>query len=389
MKKALVIVPSLAGRGGGNCVVAWMMQALHEDFDVTVLTWQLDSAGNLNARYETGLRDDDFAVVTPPLRWKFWRDRAPDIFRYLWHGVLQAQARTLLARGSFDLVVSGDDIVDVGRPVIQYVHYPWTGHRRQASTPTGGRLPTLRKVYHPLVDAVFGISNAGTAGHVTLVNSQWTAMVTDRTYGTRAQVLYPPVPVRRPETESERRPNRFICVGRFDPCKRWLEAIDILARVRERGHDVSLLICGHPVDRAYTAKVRAAAKKYDWVEVALDLPRQALLQEISASQYGLHPMPHEHFGIAIAEMRKLGCICFTAKDGGAREILEDRAELLFGDDREAVERICHLLSDEGTRQEIIRTTMRTDPRFDPEEFMEHFRGICAEFLARDRCATLP
>jgi len=124
--RALVLHPSLDSPGGSSCLTAWALQALREDFDVTLLSWTDADVEDLNATYGTGLRAGDFIRALPP-RWLCQAFAlSPVRLGLLRSGLLQKHARVLDARQRFDLIVSTDDVIDVHRQAVQYVHYPWT-----------------------------------------------------------------------------------------------------------------------------------------------------------------------------------------------------------------------------------------------------------------------
>src|SRR5262249_45459215 len=66
MSRLLFLYPREGVHGGGEVLAAWMIQALRDEHDLSVLAWRpLDVAG-LNATSETSLRADDWRLVRPP-----------------------------------------------------------------------------------------------------------------------------------------------------------------------------------------------------------------------------------------------------------------------------------------------------------------------------------
>ena len=64
MKKRRVLVahPYLHASGGGNVVAAWALQALRDEFEVTLATLGPVDCAALNRNFGTSLADRDFAI---------------------------------------------------------------------------------------------------------------------------------------------------------------------------------------------------------------------------------------------------------------------------------------------------------------------------------------
>ena len=102
-----------------------------------------------------------------------------------------------------------------------------------------------------------------------------------------------------------------------------------------------------------------------------------MIELISGSRYGIHGMVGEHFGIAIAELVRLGCVCFANEDGGPAEILADQ-RLLFDTDQAAIDKICAVLADPDVQMELSAVVETRGVLFSPEAFMEGFTAACRE-----------
>lgn len=380
MKRALVVQTSLGERGGGGTVAAWAIEALRADFDVTLLAWSGADLDSVNDAFGTTLDNGDFRLALVPAAWRAGLRWAPIPLALLRMGLLQAQARKLLAREQFDLVLGTANEIDIGVRAIQYVHFPWTYYPRPDVDYRWYHLRPLLLLYRSGVERLLGVSLARIARNRTLVNSAWTGRRFQAWYGVPARVLHPPVPVDEGGLPWPAREERFICIGRIAPEKRILEMIGILSAVRRRGHAVSLLICGQRYDRSYESRVRAAAAAGDWITLALDLPRRELVARAAASRFGIHGMVGEHFGIAIAEMMRLGCVVFAPREGGAPEILGDEPRLLYGSDEEAIDRICAVIEDRRVLGEVRDHLRSRSGLFSAERFVRELRAICAEFV---------
>ena len=87
----------------------------------------------------------------------------------------------------------------------------------------------------------------------------------DERYGVKARTVYPPVLDEFPELSFGKRENGFVYLGRLMPEKRMDVVIEVLRRVRQRGHDVHLHILGGG-DTTYAGSFRdLQAKNRDWL----------------------------------------------------------------------------------------------------------------------------
>jgi glycosyltransferase involved in cell wall biosynthesis len=274
--RVLVLHPSLKSPGGSSCLTAWALQALRGDFEVTLLSWTGVEVGHLKATYGTDLRTGDFTLVLPPA----WLCRtfalSPIRLGLLRSGLLQKHARALDARERFDLIVSTDDVIDVHRHAVQYVHYPWIFYPRPGDSYEWYHLAPVMRLYRAGIDRFCELSTARMAANTTLTNSAWTALRIAEWYGTKAQVIHPPVAVERAGLPWEKRIDTFTTIGRIAPVKQIVETIDIIETVRARGHEVSLLICGQRDDGRYERRLREMAAARPWIELLVDAPRRCL-----------------------------------------------------------------------------------------------------------------
>ena len=376
LRRALVVDHGLNSPGGGTCVAAYALTALRRDFEVTLLSWHPVDFVPVNDAFGTDLSKDDFRLRRVPDWWR--RVHRLTRLPLLPGTLLRRHARTLLQTDHFDLVVSTTNEIDVGIPAIQYVHYPWAFYPCPDTDYRWYDMVPLARLYHAMADRISGTSNPGIARNVTLANSEWTARRFRQWYGGEARVLYPPVPVDLPPLPWGQRVDTFACIGRMSAEKNVTGVIDILTEVRRRGHPVSLMICGQRDAPAYERLVRAAALGRDWISLALDLTRAELLARVARCRFGIHGMVGEHFGIAVAEMVRLGCVCFAPRDGGTAEILGSDASLLYTSPEDAVTRICHLLQNAEALGQSRTHLAECARLFSAERFMDEFRRTCLE-----------
>lgn len=155
-----------------------------------------------------------------------------------------------------------------------------------------------------------------------------------------------------------------------------METVDIVRRLRQAGHDLRLVICGKRTDPAYEREVaRAVAEAGPWAELHLDLDRTALVALMARSRYGLHTMIDEHFGIAVAELVRMGCVTFVHDSGGAREIVAD-PRLCFTTEEQAVDRIAACRDVPDLAEDLRRHLAHRAALYGTAPFVEGLMAAC-------------
>jgi glycosyltransferase involved in cell wall biosynthesis len=264
---------------------------------------------------------------------------------------------------------------------MQFVHYPRLDSERPAvDLKWYHRCSPLLRAYRTGALRLTGFSTARMRRNLTMANSAWTAGRLRAVHGIGALVVPPAVPAPWSAVPWAERADGFVCVGRLAPEKRIELIIDILARVRARGHAVHLHVAGSSDDATYGASIRRRiAAHADWVSLEENLSRQALGALITRHRYGIHGMEAEHFGMAVAEMVTAGCVVFAPAGGGQREILGGDERLLYRTPAEAADKIAAVLVD-GAQQQALRETLAARAAdFSPQRFTETIRRLVDEF----------
>ena len=352
--------------GGSEAVGFWTVAALQDDYEVAIIAPERLSVDGVNAFFGTRIRQDVEVVVAPMPRWV----RAWPRLRLLAKHYLSRYCKR--AADAFDLVISASSEMDLGRPGIQYVHFPLALAR-----PRG----PVRAACHALGSRVSGHSQRTMAANWTLANSRWTAERTRAAYGIEAQVVYPPVADGVPDVPWEAREDGFVCLGRISPEKNLEGVIRILREVRRAFPRVHLHVVGEAHHPAYRRRLEAiVAAERGWVFMEGRRPRRELLRLVASHRYGIHGVREEHFGIGIAEMAKAGCLVFVPRGGGQVEIV-GADDLAYDGEPDAVARIRRVLAD-PLRQASLRAALAERTRtFSAERFMREMRDVVARFLA--------
>jgi glycosyltransferase involved in cell wall biosynthesis len=375
--RILFVQPSLHPPGGGNAVGAWMLEALKDEHEVTALTWRAPDPAAMDRFFGTRL-------LRAAIRWEVMDgparralDRSPIGLGFLKDDVLLRRARAMA--GAYDLLVTANNEADLGGRGIQYVHYPrFDPERPQVDLRWYNRWRPAVAAYRSLSAAATGASRERMRRNVTLVNSDWTGGRMRRIHSIETITLHPPVAGAFPDVPWDARADGFCCVGRLAPEKRIERILHVLADVRRRGRDVRLHVIGAPDDLAYVRFVRArVAEHSEWATLHEDLPREALVRLLAANRYGIHAMEEEHFGMAVAEMARAGCIPFMPRGGGQVEIVGGDERFLYTGQADAVEKIVATLGD-ADGQRAMRAYLAPRAReFTTDVFVKRMREIVA------------
>ena len=389
-RRVLIVHPYLHPAGGSEAVGAWMIDALQDSFDVTLLTWSRPDFDALNRWYGTLIRASDVSVHVVPAAMRRIVDAAP-----VWLGLLRYALVTRAARreaSGYDLVICADNEAVFGRPIIQYIHYPrFLRPRPRGDVRWYHRVPGALKAYYTACAWLVPGTAEEMARNVTLVNSSWTADRTRALYPTAdIRVVYPPVTTDFPDVPWDAREPGFFCLGRFASQKETAKVIDILAAVRRVVPEIRLHLAGARTSRAaFRHLARLVRPHQSWIQVHDNLSRIQLSALIARQRYGIHGMPEEHFGIGPAEMVRAGCIVFLPDGGGQVEIVSRDDRLLYRTHEEAVAKIVRVLTDADEQTSLRRTLARSAGAFSVEQFVRSIREVADRCLVDRQPQALP
>jgi glycosyltransferase involved in cell wall biosynthesis len=380
MKRLLLIHHTMQPPGGGSAVGAWALQALRASYEVTLLTWTPVDFASVNRAYGTDLDDAGIRVETLSPLLRGLLETVPARLALLSMNLLFRKARSLQRLRRFDVIVCTNNEIEVGVPVIQYVHYPWAALPRPDEGDHWYHITTLLGLYRGLCKQISGFRKEPVSRNRTLVNSDWTGAVFQGFYGVPVRTLYPPVPGGFPQIPFAERDDGFVCLGRLSREKEIEKLIDILVRVRARGHAIRFHIVGHIDVPVYARRLYRAAKAHgDWLSFHHDLPRDTLAALVTQNRYGIHGMVGEHFGIAPAELQKAGCITFVPDDGGPVEIVGHDERVIYHSVDDAVEKIDRMLCDADLRTDVLRAVADRASWFSETRFMAEILEAVEDF----------
>lgn len=380
--KVALIHPEL-GFGGSEAPALWTIEALKQDYDVTLISMGDVDLKRLNAYYGTSLAPGDFSTQRVPLPWglrntsKFSALKGRFLQRYTWR-----------VAPEFDVLISSYGPMDFGKPGLQMIaDFSFVEEWRFDLNPSfrtwkawfyGDTL--VRGIYLRLCDSIAPLSTEAWKQNTTLANSAWSAGRLLNKYGIPSQVVYPPVAVEFPPIPYLDREKGFVCLGRVAPEKCVHSLIEILRKVRERGHDVHLHVLGGMDKSDYAEKVRGLAEQFhQWVFLEGWTQGERKKELLAGHRFGIHAHPNEPFGIAVGEMVLAGCLVFVPNGGGQVEIINHPA-LIYENEADAVEKIVAILTHEAEQEKLHDHLRLRSNSFSVKSFMEATRRIVGEFV---------
>ncbi|MBI1979197.1 MAG: glycosyltransferase family 4 protein [Elusimicrobia bacterium] len=369
----------LSHRGGGDMVCAWTLEALKSGFDTTFITWggEIDWK-EVDHFYGTNIQSNPIKILYHPILTALHMENRP--YRLI-ISLLERYLKSLAPQ--FDLFYSTYNELDMGKPGIQYIHGP-------SRSDTGAKYYLLeyqsswpRRIYHEFCNWYSGFDPSHAKRNYTLVNSNWTIRVVQETFGEdiAIETVYPPVCLLKQPVPWREKKNQFLCIGDLLPVKKTHESFDVIGKLREKGHDVSLIIVGDGPE-PYSSFVKNEAKKYPFVTCTGRINREKVSELIATSKYGIHMRDYEGFGIAIAEMVRGGAIPFAPGHGGQIEVLGNHNQLLFKDRDDAVNKIDQVLRQPQLQNSILEHLRKAGENFSESRYVQQVRSIVQRQLAR-------
>jgi glycosyltransferase involved in cell wall biosynthesis len=360
-----------------------MLQALRGDHDLTLLSWTPPDFDAVNRIFGTDLCESDVRIVTPSATVRRMVNALPTPIALLKAGVLRRKLAHMRRRERFDVMLCGNNEFDFGEPGVQYIHYPAEKLPRPSQERRWyHRPPGFVAAYRGLSRWLAGASQRAFRDNVTLVNSAYIARETRALHPVEARIVHPPVVGDFPDLDWDEREVGFVCIGRLSIEKELEKVIEIVSGVRARGHTPRLHLIGDDARSEYAQQIRHIAAETDWIELHIDLPRDALVALVARNRFGIHGMRGEHFGMAVAELQRAGCIPFVPDDAGPAEIVSGDPRLVYASSADAIEKIDHVLNDEALSRSIRGDIAKRKDRYSSERFVSEIRSVVREFGAR-------
>lgn len=379
-KKIAIFFPYFS-LGGGEVVAAWMIEALKEDYNITLFTCDAIEADMLNKMYGTNLSPKDFTVINPPLSSLLRKIPILGLVKY--HILVRYYK---LLNKKFDVLIGAWNIIDFGERGIQYIDSIEYNFNKYNLKPFHlpkiyQYIPFLRNAYKNFYCFISGYKEESMKKNLTLVISLWTKDIIQDTIGINSKVVYPPVEGKFPEIGWDEKEDGFICLGRISPEKEIEKVIGILSEARKNNSNIHLHIIGGAKDLIYGESIKNLCdKNREWcfLEGAVYGLKKAEL--IAKHKFGISGRVDEFFGIATAEMAKAGCIVFVPNTGGQIEIVGNNL-LIYKNKQDAIEKISKVMADKNVQIELRKHLALNNKKFSTENFTKEIKEIVENFIS--------
>ncbi|GAB4379337.1 MAG: hypothetical protein Kow00121_33290 [Elainellaceae cyanobacterium] len=366
--KIAVFYPAFLG-GGAEAVGLWILEALKQNYDLTLFTTSGVDFNHLNALYGTNLSADLVNVQS------LFPTSARPIINALIANCYQVRMVLfhLLIRylksnkDDYHLLISAYNAVDFGKKGLQYIHW----------------IKVLEA--HPIYNRISNFSRDHACTNLSITNSHAVSNLAKKEYGFDASVVYPPVVIDSLDLPWHAKENAFICSGRLTKAKEPHRVISILKRVREQGFDIKLYLTGGgggAYPWRYTSFIKKLVKENSsWITLYEDLKYEDYVKVVSKCKYGIH-FKTEPFGISIAEMVRSGAIPFVKSKGGQVEIVGEHNQALFFDsENEAVEKIIRVLNNPDQQEKLLDGLAQQKHLFSTQRFITEMNQVVEGYFA--------
>ncbi|KAB2809778.1 glycosyltransferase [Phaeocystidibacter luteus] len=282
----------------------------------------------------------------------------------------------------YDLIVNSNNTsfgLSRGLNIISYVHFP--RKYRMRSSDRSIHFPGRRKSLFDFANDPFKFfswlyrfDKRLSDKDYQICNSQFTADALKSMYNREADaIIYPPVDV---EIESRQKEARsIVSLGRFSPDKRQLEQVLMMRELP----DYKLYLVGFSDNQAYFERCQKAKEEFGLDNVVL-MPN-ATVQErddiLNSSQFFLHTLVNEPFGITAVQGIAKGCIPLVHDSGGQVEVVP-MCELRYS----SLEEVPTLLQEVAKLDlsEAIAELQQNLHRFSSAEFRAAFKVVVLDKL---------
>lgn len=363
--------------GGATAVTAWVLQALHRDFDVRLATPDEEvDFQHLDQAYGTSLAGAHIGIHVLPL---------PRSFRWVPERKLKSLRLAVSFRDPFlyqygeGLIFNTANEMSFLGPSVNYIHCP-IRHRGMVAELYQGSERWLRYMNNAVFKVVAGFKEEQFRRSVCVANSQWTAEALQRVYDVKAAVIYPPVtiPIQIPRPFEDRSVG-YVCIGRISAEKRVDEAIELIDHLHAKDRAAHLHIVGTG-SGSYFDRIKEEARQRSYVKLHCNLSRTDLAALLNEHRFGIHMMRNEHFGMAVAEMIAAGMIVIAHRSAGPMEILGPESPLLFAHKQEALAIAMRLVGNPTLQVDVHSSIADRNicEAFSPDAFMSSIRRVARE-----------
>jgi len=393
MARVAVVHPDANAGGGAEAVCAHTVEALSRDNEVTLITWSPPDRAALDTTFGTHLAGAAFEVAAVAERAGHGLGGSLERRLLLKHALTFRAAQDLAPR--FEAVVSthGEIALPLSlrlpTPAVQYIYIPEFSGRIPLQVVTGENRAAPYRLYRRAATVAGRLLARGSGPafrrNLTVACSEYSARWMQAAWGIGADVLWPPVPLAPvPDVPWDERENGIVCIGRLAPAKRVLELIGAVGEARRRSGVATHLHVVGEGSGPYADAVRQACRGSDHATLEGTLSLADLAHLLAHHRFGVHGNAYEHFGIAIAQLVRAGCVCFAPNGGGPADTLADAPSLLYRGVDELAEKLASVLRDADLQRQLLAELRPLKQRLDQHRFGERMERLVSRCLAAAR-----
>jgi glycosyltransferase involved in cell wall biosynthesis len=278
----------------------------------------------------------------------------------------------------YDLVINSNNVlsgIENGDNFLHYIHFPREARVMSEYNNSVYKSKFFNTLFHTIY--VPYLKNINT-GYGIIVNSEFSRKAIQKAYGIPIEdcsVFYPPIAIKNKLNKNNeiKKLNTVISVGRFGKDKNQFQQI----KIAEKLPQLKFIICGYTsnnVSKEYFNYCESYIKKNNIQNVLLKKNASSSeLEKIhSASQFFLHTMREEPFGISTVEAILNGCIPVVHNSGGSAEIVGNE-QLLYSDISDATNKlklVCNM--NQNHQSQLINELKNGIKKYDELNFKNSF-----------------
>lgn len=363
--------------GGADYLPLTLISELQKTCDVTLA---LDWEGHFDLALQFyGIPIDTSRLRIVILMPKNYRPTSQNAFYSLW----RFRRLKKLAKDA-DICIATDNIMDFGKPAHHFLSsaaFGDSGFVEYVNTRVIPKTVSLSRRLHDFGDQclrrLLGMRTrreiiCSSMEHI-YPNSDFMAGLLQEYYGGfNGTVFYPPTvfDFEHSVNADERDPLKIVYIGRLEAQKRIADIVEIVERARDvSGKNLTLSFAGRPYSEAYRDKLEKMRENRPWIDFPGELHGKEKSAFLQSATYAVHAMRKEAFGISITEYLKAGLIPIVPDEGGACEVVDNRA-LVFHTNEEAADILVRLLNDPGFREQQRRLCEERARAFSKDAYME-------------------
>ena len=278
----------------------------------------------------------------------------------------------------YDLIINSNNVlsgIESGDNFLHYIHFPREARVMSEYNNSVYKSKFFNTLFHTIY--VPYLKNINT-GYGIIVNSEFSRKAIQKAYGIPIEdcsVFYPPIAIKKKLNKNNeiKKLNTVISVGRFGKDKNQFQQI----KIAEKLPQLKFIICGYTsnnVSKEYFNYCESYIKKNNIQNVLLKKNASSSeLEKIhSASQFFLHTMREEPFGISTVEAILNGCIPVVHNSGGSAEIVR-KEQLLYSDISDATNKlklVCNM--NQNHQSQLINELKNGIKKYDELNFKNSF-----------------